>query len=357
MEALEEEKIHKNVEEYYGKILTQSSDLKTSACCTTADPSNEAGQLIAAIHPEVNSRFYGCGLIHPPLIKGLDVLDLGSGSGRDVFILSKLVGETGRVTGVDMTDEQLEVANKYIEYHTRLYGYKNPNVTFRKGYIERLGDLGLEDNHFDIVVSNCVVNLSTNKEATLNEVYRLLRPGGEFYFSDVYSDRRIPSGLSENSVLYGECLGGALYKNDFLRLARRTGFHDPRIVKSNAIEIQNKEIGDLVGSIRFEAITFRLFKMPALEDTCEDYGQAVIYNGTISGSPEAFDLDRNHHFEKGRTVLVCGNTCLILKESRFSPHFQYFGDMHTHLGLFQSCGTSVATLEAGFDTETCLCCD
>ena len=353
---MEEEKIHRNVEEYYGRVLNKSSDLKTNACCTTEGPSDEAAQLIAAIHPEVNARYYGCGLIYPPLMEGMNVLDLGAGAGRDVFILSKLVGETGHVTGVDMTDEQLEVANKYIEYHTRLYNYERPNVTFRKGYIENLQDLGLEDNRFDMVVSNCVVNLSPNKEAVLNEVFRLLRPGGEFYFSDVYSDRRIPPRLSEDPVLYGECLGGALYKNDFLRLARRTGFHDPRIVKSRKISVQNKEIDDLVGNIRFESITFRLFKISTLEETCEDYGQAVIYNGTIPGSPEAFDLDHHHRFEKGKAVLVCGNTYMMLKESRFSPHFQYFGDMNTHFGLFQGCGAPIATQEDGFDTETGLCC-
>ncbi len=356
MQTLVEEEIRENVKEYYGKVLNKSSDLKTNACCTTDGMSKESKELISAIHEEVRIRYYGCGLIHPPLLEGMEVLDLGSGSGRDVFILSKLVGEKGHVTGVDMTDKQLEVANKYIEYHTRLYGYGDANVTFKKGYIELLRDVGFEDNSFDIIVSNCVVNLSPNKEAVLREVYRVLKPGGELYFSDVYSDRRIPPELAQNPVLYGECLGGALYKNDFLRLARETGFNDPRIIRSNSISINNKEVQDIVGNTQFESITFRLFKVPQLEDTCEDYGQAVTYKGTIPGCPDAFDLDDHHHFEKGRAILVCGNTYLMLKESRFSPHFLYFGDMGAHLGLFKGCGSPSPNPETASHTDTYLCC-
>jgi arsenite methyltransferase len=97
----------------------------------------------------------------------MHVLDLGSGSGRDCFVISKLVGDNGRVVGIDMTDEQLSVANKYIDYHTKKFGLSKPNVEFRKGYIEKLGEAGLEDNTFDVIVSNCVVNLSPDKKSCL----------------------------------------------------------------------------------------------------------------------------------------------------------------------------------------------
>jgi arsenite methyltransferase len=91
-----------------------------------------------------------------------------------------------------MTDEQLEVANRNIEHHTSAFGFSQPNTEFKKGYIERLDELDLADNSFDVIVSNCVINLSPDKDAVLREAYRVLKPGGELYFSDVYSDRRVP---------------------------------------------------------------------------------------------------------------------------------------------------------------------
>lgn len=140
--------------------------------------------MLGNIHPEVLSRYYGCGLVCPPLLDGCRVLDLGSGSGRDVYALSQLVGATGEVIGVDMTDEQLSVANQHKQYHSDQFGFDN--VTFLKGYIEKLDELGLEPSSFDVIVSNCVINLSPDKDAVLAGISRLLKPGGEFYFSDVY---------------------------------------------------------------------------------------------------------------------------------------------------------------------------
>ena len=293
-----------------------------------------------------------CGLIKPELIKGARILDLGCGSGRDVYAMSRLVGEDGSVVGVDMTDEQLEIAEKYIEYHREKYGYKKGNVRFVKGYIEELDKLGFEDNSFDVIISNCVVNLSPFKDKTMSGIYKLLKPGGEFYFSDVYSDRRISDKLLRDPILYGECLSGALYKKDFIRLAKRIGFNDPRVVKSAPITIEDKETEKLVGNIEFESITYRLFKIEELEDACEEFGQAVIYKGTIPGYPNKFTLDEGHIFETGRSALVCGNTFLMLNKSRFCKHFEYFGSMNIHFGEFKDCGVSTEDSKA---TSDCGC--
>ena len=192
------------VKDYYGKELTSSEDLKTNACCTLEAPPKYIREALANIHDEVMAKYYGCGLAIPSKLKGLRVLDLGSGSGRDCYILSQLVGESGSVVGVDMTEEQLAVANKYVDYHVEQFGYKKSNVKFLKGNMEKLEELNLEPASFDLIISNCVINLATDKEKVLRDAYALLKPGGEMYFSDVYSDRRISKELQADPVLWGE---------------------------------------------------------------------------------------------------------------------------------------------------------
>ena len=123
-------KKHQEVQEYYGKAIEKSEDLKTNACCTLAPPPKHITEIISQIHDEVISKYYGCGLTIPNKLEGMKILDLGSGSGRDCYIASKLVGQEGLVVGVDMTDEQLNVANKYIDYHTEQFGYRFANVKF-----------------------------------------------------------------------------------------------------------------------------------------------------------------------------------------------------------------------------------
>lgn len=340
-------KFAENVKDYYGKVLQSSGDLKTDACCTDTDMPDHLKQAMSKIHAEVSSRYYGCGLVRPQQLEGMRILDLGSGSGRDCYILSQLVGAEGFVLGVDMTDEQLDVANKYIDYHTETFGYTRPNVAFKKGYIEKLDELDLEDNSFDIIISNCVINLSPDKEAVLREAYRVLKPGGELYFSDVYSDRRVPEQLINNPVLHGECLSGALYWNDFQNLAKKCGFLDPRLVEDRPLTIDNSEIENLIGHINFYSATYRLFKLEALEPACEDYGQSVLYKGTIAHHKELFTLDKHHAIEKGRFSPVCGNTWRMLQETRFQQHFEFYGDMSRHFGIFADCGTALP-----FDTSS-----
>jgi len=347
------------VQEYYGQTLSSSDDLQTNACCDQAPPA-ALKPILEKLHEEVTSRYYGCGLVAPQLLSGTQILDLGCGSGRDVYLLSALVGEAGQVTGVDMTPEQLAVAEKYRDFHRDAFGYKNSNVRFLQGYIEQLDELGLPDESFDMVVSNCVINLSPDKAAVLREVFRVLKPGGELYFSDVYADRRIPEALRQDPVLYGECLSGALYWNDFLQLARQAGFTDPRRVEDRPLRVDNPDIAARLGDARFFSATYRLFKIRDLEADCENYGQAVIYRGSIPDTPEAFVLDGHHTMEKGKTVPVCGNTWRMLKESRFAPHFEFIGNFSTHYGIFAGCGSAMpfqsdAAPEAGGDSSGGCC--
>ena len=339
--------MYQAVQDYYGKTLSSSSDLQTNACCTDVTPPDYIRQAMDRVHDEVKNRYYGCGLVAPQRLTGCTILDLGSGSGVDSYVLAQLVGEHGRILGVDMTDEQLAIANCYLDYHQSAFNYARGNVEFKKGYIEKLDELNLEDESFDVIVSNCVINLSPDKLAVLKQAWRLLKPGGELYFSDVYADRRVPEFLQRDPELYGECLSGALYWNDFIKLAKQAGFADPRLVEDRPLTIENESIQQRLGVTRFFSATYRLFKLNDLEPACEDYGQAVIYRGDIEHHPDYLHLDKHHLIEAGRVFPVCGNTWRMLYNTRFRPHFEFIGNWDRHFGIFTGCGDTLP-----FDSNT-----
>lgn len=327
-----------NSRDYYGKVLQGSDDLKTDACCTTEAPPPEIMSAMMNVHEDVRARYYGCGLVAPQAIKGCHILDLGSGSGQDAYILAQLVGENGSVTGVDATDEQLSVANEHLEWHREKFGYAESNVRFVKGDIEKLDELDLSEGHFDVIVSNCVINLVADKAAVFAAAHKLLKPGGELYFSDVYSDRRVPRELLNDPVLHGECLSGALYWGDFDMLAKQAGFKDPRLCHDRPLGIGDPTIAAKLDGINFYSATYRLFKLDGLELQCEDYGQSVVYKGTVQGSERVFELDSHHAIERGRQFLICGNSWKMLADTRFAEHFEFHGDFSTHYGIFPDCG-------------------
>ena len=341
-----------SIKEYYGKVLQSSQDLQTSACCTAESMPAYLRPILKDIHDEVKNKFYGCGSPIPHALEGKTVLDLGSGTGRDVFILSKLVGPKGRVIGIDMTDEQIAVAQKYVDYHTKLFGYSEPNIQFIKGYIEDLESAGISSNSIDVVTSNCVVNLSPNKKRVFSEVFRVLKSGGELYFSDVFANRRIPQHLQKDDVLLGECLGGALYVEDFRRLMFELGCKDYRLMSTSKIELRNLDIEQKVGMIDFYSMTVRAFKLD-FEDRCEDYGQVATYLGGIQEAPQAFVLDDHHTFEKNRPMLICGNTAMMLQKTRFAEFFKISGDMNQHFGLFDCAPAGTNT---SVDNSVGACC-
>eukprot|EP00741_Cyanophora_paradoxa_P017387 tig00020964_g16796.t1 len=336
-----EESVRATVSDYYGKDLKTGADLKTNACVLGDAPSTETRKILSRIHEEVLSKFYGCGSPIPDNLEGRVVLDLGCGTGRDSYVCSALTGPTGRVIGVDMTDEQLEVARRHIDYHTRQFGYGAPIVDFRKGIIEDLRACGIADASVDVVISNCVINLSANKQKVFDEIFRVLKPGGELYFSDVFADRRVPEHMKQDKVLYGECLSGALYVEDFRRMMARSGFPDVRVMKSSRISIQNDEVQQKVGPIKFRSYTIRAFKIGSLEDRCEEFGQTAAYRGTLPGLPDAFVLDDHHTFPTGQALPVCGNTADMLSQTRFGPHFEVT-ERGPHQGLFAACGAGGA---------------
>ncbi|GGA09406.1 methyltransferase [Blastomonas marina] len=330
-----------NSRDYYGKVLAGSDDLKTDACCTAEAPPPAVMAAMRNVHEDVRARYYGCGLVAPQAIEGAHVLDLGSGSGQDAYILAQFVGETGSVTGVDVTPEQLAVARQHEDWQRERFGYAKSNVRFLEGDIEKLADLDLAANNFDVMVSNCVINLVADKAAVFEAAHRLLKPGGEMYFSDVYAERRVPEVLKDDPVLHGECLSGALYWGDFVALAKEAGFRDPRMVTSRPLGIGDPAVAAKLDGIAFHSATYRLFKLDGLETQCEDYGQAVRYKGTVPGQERVFELDAHHHIEAGRMFPICGNSWKMLAETRFAEHFEFFGDFSTHYGVFPDCGIAM----------------
>lgn len=332
-----------HVREYYGKALQSSADLKTSACCPAEAMPARLRPLLANVHETVRDRFYGCGSPLPPVLEGKRVLDLGCGTGRDCFILSQLVGPQGEVIGVDMTDEQLQVARCHLDWHMRRFDFAQPNVRFEAGYMEDLAALGIEDDSIDAVVSNCVINLSPDKPRVFAEIFRVLKPGGELYFSDVFTGRRVPDGLKQDKVMLGECLGGALYIEDFRRLLRDVGCLDYRVVSTAPITLSDPELAAKAGMIDFYSLTVRAFKLPC-EDLCENYGQVAWYEGSIEGSLHSFTLDNHHTFSTGLPMPICGNTAMMLADTRYAPHFRIDGDMSVHYGPFDSSPPTAPTI-------------
>jgi arsenite methyltransferase len=338
-------KVQSEVSEYYGKTLQSSDDLKTNACCLAKPVPQLHKKILSQLHDEILSKFYGCGSPLPDELEGRVVLDLGCGTGRDVYLASALVGENGSVIGVDMTDEQLDVARKHQDYQTKQFGFSKSNVTFKKGIIEDLASGGIADSSVDVVISNCVINLSPNKEKVFSEIYRVLKDGGELYFSDIFADRRIPKELQADSVLWGECLSGAMYTEDFRRMLERVGFLDHRVLSQSIVTVNNKPLQEKLGNITFYSITIRAFKLSSLEDRCEDYGQVATYLGTSQGNPHCFILDNHHTFITDLPAAVCGNTADMLEKTRYGKHFKVT-ERKEHRGLFD-CGGGPAVKSSG----------
>ncbi|EGW01965.1 Metal transporter CNNM2, partial [Cricetulus griseus] len=324
---------------YYGNVLKTSANLQTNACVTTAKlVPKYIRETLKNVHEDVTSRYYGCGLVVPERLENCQVLDLGCGSGRDCYMLSQLVGKKGHVTGIDMTKAQVEVAKTYLEYHMEKFGFQAPNVTFIQGCIEKLTEAGVQKESYDIVVSNCVINLVPDKQQVLQEVYGALKYGGELYFSDVYASLEVPEDIKSHKVLWGECLGGALYWKDLAIIAQKIGFSLPRLVTANIITVQNKELESVIGDCRFVSATFRLFKLPKTEPAkrCQ-----VVYKGGITGHEKELIFDANFTFKEGEAVEVDEETAAVLKNSRFGQDF-----------LFTPVGATLPAMRGRSELET-----
>ncbi len=346
--------LYAHLREFYGRRLKTSGDFAQKACCTT-DTTREHAGVIEFFPQQVREGYAGCGSPIPAdysQFSGLRILDLGCGRGADVFVLAYHAGPEGFVTGLDMTEEQLAIARDAIPVVMQRFGFESPNVVFHQGYIETAD--AIPSGSVDLVVSNCVINLSPFKEQVFKTIHRVLREGGAWYIADVIADRRPSSALRSDPDLVAECLGGASYDKDLRGVIGRAGFPYTWEVKRTPIPAPDVErrFGE---SVKFFSVVWRSIKLtrpervdgedlPPLESTCEDYGQVARYLGNLPTSLAKFVLDKNHVFESGRPVPVCRNTANILRFGRLARYFEVSVPVR-HFGAF-ACGPTPATQES-----------
>lgn len=227
------------VQDKYGAIATQSKKQNQSSCCGSIGCCDNMDYTIFSDDYTKLEGYnadadlgLGCGLPtqYAEIVSGNHVLDLGSGAGNDCFVARTIVGETGSVIGLDFTDAMLEKAKINLEET----GFKN--IDFVKGDIEAMP---FNNNKFDVVISNCVLNLVPDKQKAFSEIYRVIKSGGHFCISDVVLTGELPEKLQEAAELYAGCVSGAILKEEYLDVIKQQGFTHIEVAKEKEIEIPN----------------------------------------------------------------------------------------------------------------------
>jgi arsenite methyltransferase len=310
-------------------------------CC----PVEYDSEYLKVIPQEVIDRDYGCGDPSRYLREGETVLDLGSGTGKICFIAAQIVGPQGKVIGVDMTDEMLEVARRNAPIVAERIGYAN--VEFRKGRIQDLAldlellDRQLRDNPIadaasflaadevaaelrikhpliasdsvDVVVSSCVLNLvePKSKRQLFDEIFRVLKKGGRAVIADIVSDEEIPEEMQNDPELWSGCISGAFTEEGFLAAFEQAGFYGIQLLKRDFNPWRT------VQGIEFRSVTVEAFK--GKQGECFERNQAVIYRGPFK---EVLD-DDNHRMERGRRYAVCDKTYNLYKKAPYREFFEF----------------------------------
>src|SRR6266568_5506250 len=310
-------------------------------CC----PVEYDSEYLKVIPQEVIERDYGCGDPSRYLRESETVLDLGSGTGKICFIAAQIVGPKGKVIGIDMTDEMLEVARRNAPIVAKRTGYAN--VEFRKGRIQDLAldlerlDQELErspitnaasflaadelaqelrvkypliaSDSVDVVVSNCVLNLvePKSKRQLFEEIFRVLKKGGRAVICDIVSDEPVPDELQDDPELWSGCISGALTEEGFLAAFENAGFYGIQILKRDAKPWRT------VQGIEFRSVTVEAFK--GKQGECFERNQAVIYRGPFR---EVLD-DDNHRMERGRRYAACDKTYNLYKKAPYREFFEF----------------------------------
>ena len=225
VDKVEDKKIKEFVKERYSKIATNTEDSTECSCCGNTEENSiikqaqATGYTMEEIKSIPSEAVFGLGCGNPTALAEINpgevVLDLGSGGGIDVFLAANKVGEDGKVIGLDMTPEMIETAIK----NAKEGGYTN--VEFKHGEIE---NLPIEDNSIDLIISNCVINLTPNKSKAYKEAFRVLKPNGRILVSDIVTDGEIPSEIRKNFQAWAGCVAGALDKQEYFDTIKNAGF-------------------------------------------------------------------------------------------------------------------------------------
>ncbi len=235
---MKETEIKKVVRERYAERAKKgSSCCAPSSCCGSGNLAQTLSKAIGYTDeelksvPEDSNLGLGCGnpIALASLVEGETVLDLGSGAGFDCFLAANKVGKTGKIIGVDMTPEMVEKARE----NAQMSNYAN--VEFRLGEIE---NIPAADNSVDVIISNCVINLSPDKKKVFREAFRVLKPGGRLMVSDIVLLKELPDFIRNSIAAYVGCISGAMLKEEYTEAIREAGFHEVKIIDETSFPIE-----------------------------------------------------------------------------------------------------------------------
>lgn len=306
------------VRQFYNKL-----NVETNFVCrlNDGDLTQEQTNIFNQLNEEIKKRYYGSGITLPEKLDGKRILDIGCGSGSLVFILSKLVGPSGYVVGVDITDGLIDTAKQQSEYHWKLWGYDKCNFEFHVGNVEQLDKLpGMTPESFDLIVSNGVFCLVPDKDIAFTHAANLLKTGGQFYLNDVYAEKDPPAQYKENETLW--CLGttGAMRWDTLASMAAKVGLTTPYLTQAAPVNILKEEYNTMLENGRFCCAGYRLFKLPK---GVKRGASRVTYNGNIPNFPDTFPWDIDLTFKKGVAVDVDGELATILFASYLNDSFSF----------------------------------
>ncbi|MEN8108608.1 MAG: methyltransferase domain-containing protein [Pseudomonadota bacterium] len=361
-----------NIEASVSERYSQGAmERQESLCC----PVNYDDGLLAILPEEIIAKDYGCGDPSRYVHEGDVVLDLGSGGGKICYMAAQLVGRNGRVIGVDMNDDMLALARKYQREMTDKLG--GDRVQFCKGQIQDLAlDLDrldawlaqhpvsnetdyrelkawetrqqheqpmIADNSVDLVISNCVLNLvaDEHKQQLLNEIRRVLKPGGRVAIADIVSDRPVPAGMKQDPELWSGCISGAFQEQEFLAAFAGNGFH------AVCYDKWDNEPWRTVNGIDFRSVTLTAIKSSADETGAQN--RELIYRGPFA---EVVD-DNGQHYRRGERTTVTADALARLTNPAYDNAFIDMTDNGT-AGTGGCCSIPVAT-DAGKNSNGGCC--